>query len=110
MHKLSEKPQSKLTKSEWIQLCLEWERSGERQKLFCGKRKIHYPTFVYWRMRFKKETCQKSPASFSTVNIKPAAISSFRIHLLNGMSLSIPSTMDKTDLKSLFDLLGITAC
>ena len=110
MQELSGQFQSKLSKSEWIQLCLEWERSGERQKSFCGKRKIHYNTFVYWRMRLKKETRSGSSVGFSAVSIKSAPASSFRIHLLNGISVSIPSTMDKTDVKSLFDLLGITAC
>src|SRR4051794_4221693 len=96
---------------EWIKLCNEWEHSGERQQLFCKNRKINYTTFVYWRMKCKKEKQPVEQNVFSEVNIKPTGNNNtFKIHLPNGIGLILPATIDKAPLKIIFELLGVSSC
>ena len=99
-----------LTRADWIKICAEWSRSDEPQKIFCERIKVNYATFVYWRMKFKKEKNGSERTSFSTVNVRPATTSAFKVNLPNGINISFPSVIDKVMLKTLFELLGISAC
>ena len=111
MQKTIQESHQPLTRSEWEQLCADWERSGEKQPVFCKNRKINYGTFVYWRMKFKKEKKPVEQNLFSMVNlVKPAVSSSFKIHLPNGIGFTLPTTTDKGSLKVIFELLGVIAC
>lgn len=100
-----------LTPAEWTRLCNEWEHSGEKQQVFCENRKINYTTFVYWRMRCKKAKEPVEQNVFSAVQIKPTdTTNNFKIHLPDGIVLTLPVTLDKESLKIIFELLGVSAC
>ncbi len=111
MQEIIKESHQELTRADWIKLCAEWERSGEKQQLFCKSRKINYQTFGYWRMKFKKEKNSREPNLFTAVNLTKSTVSNtFKMHLPNGISFTLPATMDKGSLKAIFELLGVCAC
>jgi hypothetical protein len=109
MQEITKKSSQALTAADWIKLCQEWEQSGEPQQVFCEIRKINYTTFVYWRMKVKKAKQPLTPTVFSTVAIKQPVghPASFKIHLPNGIGLTVPLLLDKAPLKNLFECLGV---
>lgn len=112
MQKSTDKAKQKLSESDWLNIVAEWERSGEKQSVFCKTRNITYSTFIYWHTRLKKKEkpTHKSNAFAAIKTMPTAATSAFKINLPNGIYFTVPSTFDKASLKSIFELLGLSAC
>jgi len=102
----------KLTKSDWIKIITEWEKSSEKQKAFCRTRNITYSTFFYWYKQLKKtDQLSKKSDAFVAIKTTPSVITSvFKINFPNGIYVTVPAVFDKASLELIFELLSMSAC
>ena len=98
----------KLTEADWRLIVSEWESSGESQSIFCKNKGIVYSMFGYWRGKLK-ELSNKPTSGFKAIRT-PTMGMPIKLHLQNGIVITVPTNIDKTSMKNLFDLLGILPC
>lgn len=108
----NQKKPVRLTKADWEKLSSEWKAGKLNQPEFCKLKGIKLSTFVYWRQKLSQEKKQKQflPVRANPLPIKQHEREAVMLKLPNGISLQIASNTDKTFLKTLFELLGITSC
>lgn len=104
----------RLTKEDWKDLSEEWEASDINQAEFCKRKGVKLSAFVYWRQRVSQKI-QRSKTKFLPAMIKGSSEKQcidegVILKLPNGMSLQMRSGVNKDFLKSIFELLGISAC
>jgi len=98
----------------WQRILKEWKESGESQRIYCEGKNLNFHTFSYWHTKFKKLNVKEAISPFSKARITPPyknpLLHSIQIHLPNGNKIQFPSSINKVELKTLLDLLGIFAC
>ena len=114
MQKKDQNEKKRLALESWRALSDEWESGNLTQAEFCQLKEIKLKTFLKWRQKVlqEKDIKQKQflPAHIGVPSINQAAIQSIVLKLPNGISLQIASNTDKTFLKTMFELLGVTSC
>ena len=89
-------------KDHWIQIFLDWEKSGLIRAEYCRKNDIAISTFDYWRQRIRKESegveetaLVKLPVQFSS------AVSTITIELPSAYKIHLAGNYDSHTLKHL---------
>lgn len=106
----------------WGPIIEDWKKSNLSATQYCKNNQLDIYRFKYWQHRIAPETKKPSrhkvnkKISFKPIEVVDAPTVSkmkthaglcFELHLCNGMKLSIPTTLDKLGLQSLFACLGV---
>ncbi|PIR38156.1 MAG: hypothetical protein COV35_07040 [Alphaproteobacteria bacterium CG11_big_fil_rev_8_21_14_0_20_39_49] len=111
MEKQPEQTSKKLSREAWSAHYEAWSMSGESQSSYCKRHDLKYATFCYWRTQLKCHSAQ-AKSNFETLDVKstPQVLPGIRIHLPNGIQLSMPLSPDLSTLRSVLELLGVVSC
>ena len=136
MIKIDQHKLDQLTQDKWQALSDEWERSKLTQSQFCELKSMPLKTFTNKRQqllkakrqepgqqeleKYKQKQNQKEnqnknqkqflPAHVNVALTQASATSSVVLTMMNGLSVHIASNTDKTLVRDVFELLGITSC
>ena len=60
------------SRSEWADILLDWQKSGETQRGYCLRKSIRFSTFHYWRKKPQKENNDNSIVRVSNLAALPS--------------------------------------
>lgn len=101
----------RLSREEWRSHFKAWQDSGESQLAYCQRHNLKHSTFCYWRKQLKQNS-EQSKAGFETLSVQTShqLLPDIRIHLPNGIQLSISTSAGMSLLRDVLGLLGVVSC
>ena len=93
----------------WRSIFADWEVSGLSQREYCRVKGIVYSTFIYWRVRVKRQerpvplsqSDEGAPLVRYSPPKPPLSGSRITVEWPDGMKVSIPSSGDSGDIARL---------
>ena len=58
----------------WGARVVEWERSGQTQKVFCAQRNLVFSTFKWWHAQGKRRAAAKPATPFLPIAVHAASV------------------------------------
>lgn len=94
------------TKPDMISVIMEWEESGQNQKLFCRERNIPISKFYYWLAKYRRNRSNPSGNDFAPVRIRPCnEVGGLDIQYPNGVVIRLHAPVDISMLRAMVQLL-----
>jgi len=111
MGERSKQRSKKLNREEWRAHYAAWVSSGESQATYCERHGLNYAAFYYWRTQLRQRS-EQSKSRFETLTVQSPqpASPSIRIHLPNGIQLSIGASAEFGLVRDVLQLLRGSAC
>ncbi|PIQ42527.1 MAG: hypothetical protein COV52_10390 [Gammaproteobacteria bacterium CG11_big_fil_rev_8_21_14_0_20_46_22] len=111
MGERSKQSSKKLSREDWRAHYEAWVSSSESQTTYCERHGLNYASFYYWRTQLSQNS-DRAKSRFETLTV-PApqhASSNIRIHLPNGIQLSISASAQLGLVSDVLQLLGVSTC
>jgi hypothetical protein len=94
------------TQPDMISFIMEWEESGQSQKLFCREKGIPVSKFYYWLRKYRRSQSNQAVTDFAPVRIRQSnGIGGLDIQYPNGVVVRLHAPVDMSMLRAMIQLL-----
>ena len=97
----------------WLQRLQRFHRSGLTVAAFCQQEGVSVPSFYAWKRRLRTPSPDRPATTPRFVPVRlgsPTASAPVELLLPSGCVLRLSAVCDRTWLRDLLDLLGVTPC
>ena len=107
MKVLSKNSKAKNKRAHWAEVIADWRQGGKSRRHFCEEKGISVSTFGYWQKILKPQKDLFVPVKIHAPQKYEAVF--YRVEMMLGVNLVIPSGAKSEDLKVIFKALGVVA-
>ena len=94
------------TQPDMITVIMEWEESGQSQKLFCREKGIPVSKFYYWLNKYRRSKSNHTVTDFAPVRIRQSTgVGRLEIQYPNGVVVRLHQPIDMSMLRAMIQLL-----